>query len=151
MAAEEDHALPDTHNDDLRHIQARCPHKKLLPQPGRNQAFNVRKKRNPVHHNRRAPHACVTAHHLLRIMEKSDSTRTNTLVIQPDVDQKPELRAHVMQNGTGILRQRSKVIFIRRLVTLPHSRHNRPVYTTNTTKANKPNTMEIIITASGQE
>ncbi|MFN9907641.1 MAG: hypothetical protein ACK56F_16205, partial [bacterium] len=56
----------------FRHAQARCPHKELLPQPGRNQAFNIRKNRNPVNHNRRAPHARVTAHHLLCIVEKTN-------------------------------------------------------------------------------
>ena len=135
------------------HIQARCPHKKLLPQPGRNQALNIRKKRNPVHHNRQAPHACVTTHHLLRIVKKYSFPRIkiNTLIIPPNVDQEPELRAHIMQDGTGILRQRSKVMFICRLATLPHSRHNRPIYTSDTAKSKKPEAVKIMFISSGQE
>jgi hypothetical protein len=137
----------------LRHAQARCPHKKLLPHQGRNQAFNIRKKRNPVHHNGRAPHARVTAHHLLYIIEKPDrfTFKINTFVIPPKVDQKPELWAHIMKNRTTIFRQNSKKMFTGRPLTLPHSRHNRPVYTVNTAKAKKPGTVKIVITASGHE
>jgi hypothetical protein len=124
MAAEEDHALPDTHNAD--------------PQTRPN-------------HNRRAPHARITTHHLLCIVEKPDrfTIKINTFVIPPNVYQKPKLWAHIMQNGTTIFRQNSKKPFTGGLITLPHSRHNSPVYTINTTKAKKSETVQIVITASG--
>ncbi len=40
--------------------------------------------------------------------------------------------------------------FTRRIVNLLHSRHDRPVYTIDTAEANKPDTVQIIISASGQ-
>jgi hypothetical protein len=54
-----------------------------------------------------------------------------------------------MQNGTALFRQYSMKILTGRIANLLHSRHNRPVYTVNTAKANKPNTVQIIITACG--
>ena len=96
MAAKEDHARPDTHNADLQTRPYKRPHKKLRLHQRRNQTFNIRKKRDSVHHNRRAPHARITARHLLCIVEKSNRfphIKINTLVIPPVVDQKPELWA----------------------------------------------------------
>ncbi|MFN9908848.1 MAG: hypothetical protein ACK56F_22430, partial [bacterium] len=53
-----------------RQAQESCPRKVLLLQPGRNQALHFRKNGNSVYHNRRTPHARITAHNLLHVIEE---------------------------------------------------------------------------------
>ena len=128
-----------------RQAKVRCPLKVLPPQPGRNQALNFRKNVNSVYHNRRAPHACVTAHNLLHIKKVPVKLicQIDARIIPSKINQKPELGPHIMQNREALFRKGTVKPFTRRIATLLHPRHNRPVYATQTTKANKPDTVQI--------
>jgi hypothetical protein len=153
MAAEEDHALPDTHNADPQTRPSQMSSQETPATTKEKPGIQHQEEEEPRPPQQASPtrsrHRSPPSLH--RRKPDSFTFNINTLVILPKVYQKPELWAQVMQNRTAIFRQFSKKMFTGRVVALPHSRHNRPVYTINTAKANKPETVEIMFTVSGQK
>ena len=129
----------------LRQGQESCPLKVFLPQPGRNQALHFRKNGNSVYHNRRTPHARITAHNLLHVIEEAVKIvcQVDTRITPSKINQKSKLRPHVMQDRITLFRKNVIKSFTRRIIRLPHPRHDCPVYVTHATKTNKPNTVQI--------
>jgi hypothetical protein len=114
-------------------------------QPGRDQALHFRHKRDSVYHNRLAPHAHITIHNLLHVIEEPVliMRQVDPRINPSKEDQKSELRSHIMQNRIALFRKDLVIPFTRKIVFLLHSRHHCPLYITKATETDKPNTMKI--------